>query len=71
MPCLPKDQELFVLDYDANDDPLHSRLEGRFFHGYHDGFCYLPLFCFIGNVAEWSQLRASDTYASAGTCEAR
>lgn len=68
--CLPKDQELFVLDFDATDDPLHGRQEGRFFHGYYDSYCYLPLFCFVGDVPVWAQLRTSDTDASAGTCEA-
>jgi hypothetical protein len=68
--CLPKDQELFVLDFDATDTPLHGRQEGRFFHSYYDSYCYLPLFCFVGDVPVWAQLRTSDTDASAGTCEA-
>lgn len=33
-----------VLDLDATDDPLHGRQEGRFFHGYYDCYCYLPLY---------------------------
>lgn len=68
--CLPKDQQLFVLDFDATDDPLHGRQEGRFFHGYYDSHCYLPLFCFVGDVPLWAQLRTSNQDASAGTCEA-
>ena len=28
-----------VLDLDATDDPLHGDQEGRFFHGYYDGYC--------------------------------
>jgi Transposase DDE domain group 1 len=32
-----------ILDLDATDDPLHGHQEGRFFHGYYDGYCYLPL----------------------------
>ena len=35
-----------VLDFDATDDPLHGEQEGRFFHGYYDGYCYLPLYVF-------------------------
>src|SRR3954452_16047452 len=31
-----------VLDLDATDDPVHGHQEGRFFHGYYDGYCYLP-----------------------------
>ena len=32
-----------VLDLDATDDPLHGDQEGRFFHGYYDGYGYLPM----------------------------
>src|SRR6201997_1006242 len=32
-----------ILDLDATDDPLHGEQEGRFFHGYYDCYCYLPL----------------------------
>jgi hypothetical protein len=37
-----------VLDLDATDDPLHGHQEGRFFHGYYDCHCYLPLYVFCG-----------------------
>src|SRR5262245_30932830 len=37
-----------VLDLDATDDPLHGEQEGRFFHGYYDCYCYLPLYVFCG-----------------------
>ena len=33
-----------TLDLDATDDPLHGQQEGRFFHGYYDAYCYLPLY---------------------------
>ena len=33
-----------ILDLDATDDPLHGHQEGRFFHGYYDCYCYLPLY---------------------------
>ena len=32
-----------ILDLDATDDPLHGHQEGRFFHEYYDGYCYLPV----------------------------
>ena len=32
-----------TLDLDATDDPLHGHQEERFFHGYYDNYCYLPL----------------------------
>jgi len=68
--CLPKDSRVLVLDFDATDDPLHGKQEGRFFHGYYGNYCYLPLFCFCGPVPLWAQLRTSDKDASAGTVEA-
>ena len=37
-----------MLDLDATDDPLHGHQEGRFFHGYYDSYCYLPLYVFCG-----------------------
>ena len=39
-----------MLDLDATDDPLHGRQEGRFFHGYYDCYCYLPLYVFCGDI---------------------
>ena len=39
-----------VLDLDATDDPLHGHQEGRFFHGYYDGYSYLPLYVFCGEM---------------------
>lgn len=68
--ALPKDTCEVVLDFDATDDPLHGHQEGRFFHGYYGNYCYLPLFCFIGDVVLWAQLRTSDRDASEGTVEA-
>jgi Transposase DDE domain group 1 len=40
--------EELVLDFDATDAPLHGRQEQRFFHGYYDCYCYLPLYVFCG-----------------------
>jgi Transposase DDE domain group 1 len=36
-----------ILDLDATDDLLHGHQEGRFFHGYYDCYCYLPLYIFL------------------------
>ena len=41
--------EEIVLDVDATDFPLHGEQEGRFFHGYYDSYCYLPLYIFSGH----------------------
>jgi hypothetical protein len=58
-----------VLDLDATDDPLHGRQEGRFFHGYYGGYCYLPLYIFCGEHLLGARLRPSDIDASAGALE--
>lgn len=55
-----------ILDLDATDDPLHGEQEGRFFHGYYGGYCYLPLYIFCGPHLLCALLRSSDRDASAG-----
>ncbi len=55
-----------ILDLDATDDPLHGHQEGRFFHGYHDCYCYLPLSVFCGRHLLAAKLRRSNIDASAG-----
>jgi len=55
-----------VLDLDATDDPLHGEQEGRFFHGYYGGYCYLPLYIFCGTHLLCARLRRSDIDASSG-----
>src|SRR5713226_2820523 len=59
-----------ILDLDATDDPLHGHQEGRFFHGYYDCYCYLPLYIFCGRHLLAAKLRPSDIDASAGSVEA-
>jgi len=49
-----------ILDFDATDTPLHGEQEGRFFHGYYDHYCYLPLYVFCGRHLLVSYLRRSD-----------
>jgi len=55
-----------VLDLDATDDPLHGHQEGRFFHGYYDGYCYLPLYIFCGEHLLCAKLRRSNIDGAAG-----
>lgn len=59
--------EQIILDLDATDDPLHGHQEGRFFHGYYDGYCYLPLYVFCGRHLLVSKLRRSNIDAAAGS----
>ena len=58
-----------ILDLDATDDPLHGNQEGRFFHGYYDCHCYLPLYIFCGRHLLAAKLRRSNIDASAGAVE--
>ena len=53
-----------VLDFDATDDPIHGEQEGRFFHGYYDSYCYLPLYVFCGEKLLVSYLRPSNIDAA-------
>jgi hypothetical protein len=55
-----------VLDLDATDDPLHGQQEGRFFHGYYDGYCYLPLYVTCGRHLLAAKLRRSNIDGAAG-----
>ncbi len=58
-----------VLDLDAADDPLHGQQEGRFFHGYYDAWCYLPLYIFCGRHLLAAKLRRANIDASAGAVD--
>ena len=49
-----------ILDFDATDTPLHGEQEQRFFHGYYDHYCYLPLYVFCGRHLLVSYLRPSN-----------
>ena len=51
--------EQIVLDFDATDDPIHGQQEGRFFHGFYDQYCFLPLYVFCGQRLLVSYLRPS------------
>ncbi len=61
--------EEIILDFDATDDPLHGHQEGRFFHGFYDHYCYLPLYVFCGKHLLCARLRRSNIDASEGTVE--
>jgi hypothetical protein len=58
-----------TLDLDATDDPLHGQQEGRFFHGYYDCYCYLPLYVFCGRHLLAAKLRRADIDGAAGSVE--
>lgn len=64
-----KTKEPLILDFDATDDPLHENQEGKFFHGYYDRYCYLPLYVFCGEFPLVARLRTSNRDASDGSVE--
>ena len=56
--------EALILDFDATDDPVHGKQEGRFFHGYYDHHCFLPLYVFCGDELLVAYLRPSNIDAA-------
>ena len=53
-----------ILDFDATDDRIHGGQVGRFFHGYYDHYCFLPLYVFCGDQLLTAYLRPSNIDAS-------
>lgn len=49
-----------ILDFDATDDRVHGQQEERFFHGYYDHYCFLPLYVFCGDRLLTAYLRPSN-----------
>lgn len=68
--AIPRKSAEIVLDFDATDDPLHGSQQGAYFHGYYRHYCYLPLYCFCGNLPLFAKLRDCKRDASDGTVEA-
>ena len=57
------------LDLDATDDTIHGEQEGRFFHGYYDSYCYLPLYIFCGRFLLGAKLRPANIDGAAGAVD--
>ena len=60
IPSHRRGPEELVLDFDATDDLVHGHLHGRFFHGYCDRYCFLPLYAFCGQQLLCAYLRPSN-----------
>lgn len=56
--------EEIILDYDATDDRVHGDQEQRYFNGFYDGYCFLPLYVFCGDDLLVSYLRPSSVGAA-------
>ncbi len=65
----PEPPQQIVLDLDVTDLPLHGHQEGRFFHGFYDSYCYLPLYIFSGEHLLCARLRTAGQDASAGSSQ--
>ena len=61
--------EPIVLDLDATDIPLYGHQPERFFHGYYDSYCYLPLYIFVGDQLLCARLRPANRDAAAGSVQ--
>lgn len=61
--------EQIILDVDTTDLPLHGKQEGRFFHGYYDSYCYLPLYIFCGEHVLCARLREANHDAAFGSLQ--
>jgi hypothetical protein len=61
--------EQIVLDLDATDIPLYGHQPERFFHGYYDSYCYLPLYIFAGDQLLCARLRPANRDAANGSVE--
>jgi hypothetical protein len=64
-----REPDQIVLDLDATDIPLYGHQPERFFHGYYDSYCYLPLYIFAGDQLLCARLRPSNVDGAAGALD--
>jgi hypothetical protein len=64
--CPPRE---IVIDLDNTDITLYGMQEGRFYHGYYDDYCYLPLYAFCGRHLLLARQRSAHVAGSAGAVE--
>jgi len=67
--CHRRAPKRIVMDLDATNDPLHGEQEGRFFSGYYDEYCYLPLYVFCGDFLLCAKLRTADKDGAHGSLD--
>jgi hypothetical protein len=58
-----------ILDLDATDIPLYGNQDEKFFHGYYNTYCYLPLYIFCGNELLCARLRPADIDGAYGSID--
>ena len=65
--CQGAAPERVVIDLDATNDPLYGEQEGRFFQGYYNQYCYLPLYAFCDDFLLCAKLRTAEKEAAEGS----
>ena len=68
--CLDQHARELILDLDAMGHLVHGWQEGRHFSACYDGYCYLPLYAFVGAVPLWAQLRPGESDGAEGVVPA-
>jgi hypothetical protein len=63
----PVAPQQIVLDIDTTDLALHGKQEDRFYHGYYQHYCYLPLYIFCGDHVLCARLRPSSIGPAVGS----
>lgn len=53
-----------ILDFDATDNPVHGDQVGKYFNGFYDGYCFLPLYVFCNHKLLASYLRPASRGAA-------
>ena len=53
-----------ILDFDATDNPVHGDQVGKYFNGFYDGYCFLPLYVFCDHKLLVSYLRPASCGAA-------
>ncbi len=53
----------------CHDIPLYGHQPERFFHGYYDSYCYLPLYIFAGDQLLCARLRPANIDGAAGALD--
>jgi len=64
MASFAKPPDELILDFDATDDLVHGNQDRRFFHGYYDNYCFLPLYVFCGSRLLVAYLRPANIDAA-------
>lgn len=60
--------EEIIFDYDATDDTTYGNQQQRYFNGFYDSYCFLPLYIFCGDQLLVSYLRPSSVGAAHHAC---